>query len=113
MDSKLATKLVAITVPVVVGVPWLSVAAQVIDAIVTHLDSGEFEQSTRTALTDLRYEVGQVSTQVARQTYRRDMGSGCRILRDLPLYRTPEGYQQTVEKAKTEFQRASAMASDL
>jgi hypothetical protein len=113
MDIKLATKLVAITAPVAAGMPWLSVAAQFVDAIVTHLDSSEFEQNAMRALNDLRYEVSQVSTQVARQTYRHQMGTGRRILQDLPLHQTPERYQQAVENAKTEFQRASAVATDL
>ncbi|HKS44977.1 MAG TPA: hypothetical protein VJT49_07630 [Amycolatopsis sp.] len=113
MDIKLATKLVAIIAPVATGMPWLSVAAQFVDVIVTHLDSNEFEQNTRRALNDLRNEVRQVSTQVARQTYRHHMGAGRRILQDLPLHQIPERYQQAVENAKTEFQRASAVATDL
>ncbi|MFI7669498.1 hypothetical protein [Nocardia sp. NPDC049526] len=113
MDIKLATRLATIAASVAPGMLWLGVAAQFAEAIVTHLDSSEFEQNTRRALNDLRYEVSQVSTQVARQTYRHHMGTGRRILQDLRLHQTPERYQQAVENAKTEFQRASAVAKDL
>ena len=112
MDVKLVAKLVAITAPLATGTPWLGLAAQFADVIVTHLGSGDFERTTRKALNDLRHEVSQVSAQVARQTYRHHMGAGNRMLRDLALY-PPAVQHQRVETAKAEFQRASAVAAEL
>lgn len=113
MDIKLVTNLASIAASATPGMLWVGVAAQFVQAIVAHLDSREFEQNTTKTLNDLRHEVSQVSTQVARQTYRHHMVAGHRMLKDLPFHRTPERHQQAVEEAKTEFQRASAVATAL
>lgn len=113
MDIKLVTNLASIATSVSPDMLWLGVAARFVEAIVSHLDNREFEQNTTRALNDLRHEVSQVSTEVARQTYRQHMGAGHRMLKDLPLHPTPERRRRAVDEAKAEFQRAGAMAGAL
>jgi hypothetical protein len=113
MSTVLAARMIAIAAPVVTGLPWSGAFVEMAEAIISHLDSQEFERNVVSALSDLRHEVRQVSTQVARQTYRQHMASGNRMLRDVQEWRTPKERRRIIDNAKTEFIRASGTAEAL